>query len=35
VILDGVNDTQFFPDDYVESPSLFKRRGIYYLTYGR
>ena len=24
----------FFPDDYVESPSLFKRKGVYYVTYG-
>lgn len=24
----------FFPDDYVESPSLFKRKGRYYVTYG-
>lgn len=29
-----VNVTGFFPDDYVESPSLFKRKGLYYLTYG-
>ena len=24
----------FFPDDFVESPSLFKRGGRYYVTYG-
>ena len=29
-----VNVTGLFPDDFVESPSLFKRKGIYYLTYG-
>lgn len=29
-----VNVTGFFPDDFVESPSLFKRKGWYYLTYG-
>jgi hypothetical protein len=29
-----VNVTGLFPDDYVESPSLFKRKGTYYLTYG-
>ena len=29
-----VNVSNFFPDDYVESPSLFKRNGIYYITYG-
>ena len=29
-----VNVSGFFPDDFVESPSLFKRRGIYYVTYG-
>jgi hypothetical protein len=26
------NVTGFFPDDFVESPSLFKRKGWYYLT---
>jgi len=30
----GVNVSGFFPDDYVESPSLFKRGGVYYATYG-
>ena len=29
-----VNVSGFFPDDYVESPSLFKRKGVYYVTYG-
>ena len=29
-----VNVSGFFPDDFVESPSLFKRKSIYYLTYG-
>eukprot|EP00038_Savillea_parva_P010595 m.191387 g.191387 ORF g.191387 m.191387 type:complete len:380 (-) comp18323_c0_seq1:39-1178(-) len=29
-----VNVTGFFPDDYVESPSLFKHGSTYYLTYG-
>ena len=29
-----INVTGLFPDDFVESPSLFKRQGIYYLTYG-
>jgi hypothetical protein len=29
-----INVTGLFPDDYVESPSLFKRNGRYYLTYG-
>eukprot|EP00937_MAST-01D_sp_MAST-1D-sp2_P004462 g4462.t1 len=28
------NVTGWFPDDFVESPSLFKRAGWYYLTYG-
>lgn len=28
-----VNVTGLFPDDFVESPSLFKRKGWYYLTY--
>lgn len=27
-----VNVTGWFPDDFVESPSLFKRKGWYYLT---
>lgn len=30
----GINVTSFFPDAYVESPSLFKRGSIYYATYG-
>ena len=30
-----VNVTGFFPDDFVESPSLFKRKGWYYLTCAR
>eukprot|EP00040_Diaphanoeca_grandis_P016272 m.83882 g.83882 ORF g.83882 m.83882 type:complete len:395 (+) comp25683_c0_seq1:126-1310(+) len=29
-----INVSGFFPDDYVESPSLFKRKGVYYVTYG-
>jgi hypothetical protein len=29
-----VNVSGLFPDDFVESPSLFKRKGVYYLTYG-
>jgi len=29
-----VNVTGFFPDDFVESPSLFKHNGYYYVTYG-
>lgn len=29
-----VNVSGFFPDDFVESPSLFKRKGTYYVTYG-
>ena len=29
-----VNVTGLFPDDYVESPALFKRKGVYYVTYG-
>jgi beta-xylosidase len=29
-----VNVTGLFPDDFVESPSLFKRESVYYLTYG-
>jgi hypothetical protein len=29
-----INVTGFFPDDFVESPGLFKRKGVYYLTYG-
>lgn len=29
-----VNVTGLFPDDFVESPSLFKRKGRYYLSYG-
>ena len=29
-----INVTGFFPDDFVESPSLFKRKSWYYLTYG-
>lgn len=29
-----VNVSGWFPDDFVESPSLFKRKGTYYLTYG-
>ena len=29
---EGVMD--FFPDDYVESPSLFKRGDTYFATYG-
>jgi beta-xylosidase len=29
-----VNVTGLFPDNFVESPSLFKRKGTYYLTYG-
>jgi len=29
-----INVTGFFPDDFVESPALFKRNGVYYLTYG-
>jgi len=28
------NVSGIFPDDYVESPSLFKRKGVYYATYG-
>ena len=30
----GVRIKGLFPDDFVESPSLFKRNGYYYLTYG-
>ena len=29
-----INVTGLFPDSYVESPSLWKRSGVYYLTYG-
>jgi hypothetical protein len=29
-----VNVTGFFPDDFVENPILFKRKGRYFLTYG-
>lgn len=29
-----INVTDWFPDDLVESPTLFKRRGRYYLMYG-
>ena len=29
-----VNVTGLFPDDFVESPSLFKHAGLYYVTYG-
>lgn len=29
-----VNVSGFFPDDFVESPALFKRNGFYYVTYG-
>lgn len=25
---------EFFPDDYVESPALFKRGNTYFVTYG-
>jgi hypothetical protein len=28
------NVSGFFPDGYVESPALFKRNGVYYVTYG-
>lgn len=28
------NVSDFFPDDFVESPSLFKHNGRYYVTYG-
>eukprot|EP00039_Didymoeca_costata_P022265 m.4160 g.4160 ORF g.4160 m.4160 type:complete len:369 (-) comp2909_c0_seq1:32-1138(-) len=28
------NVSGFFPDNYVESPALFKRNGVYYVTYG-
>lgn len=30
----AVNVSSFFPDDYVESPALFKRGSTYYVTYG-
>ena len=30
----GIQVSGFFPDDFVESPSLFKRGGRYYVTYG-
>ena len=29
-----VNITGFFPDDFVECPMLFKRKDVYYVTYG-
>jgi hypothetical protein len=37
LLLCGVTTLQvtgLFPDDFVESPSLFKRGKFYYLTYG-
>ena len=30
----GVNVSDLFPDDYVESPALFKQGSTYYVTYG-